>query len=257
MISRLFVTIISIYFSLTLLSIVNAHLNARPKVSRRTWDQAIAMAKSFVEQLNLTEKCAMMSGVAGPCTGNVLSIPRLNFNGMCFANAPTGVGDNVLESTAFTPGIHIAASWDRDLFYKRGAAICKEFQGKGVHFALGPMMNIDRNARHGRNWEGFGSDPYLSGENSFFYVQAMQDQGVVATAKHYICNEQETNRNFGGSDISYRPSYSANLDDKTMHEIYLWPFALSVAAGVGSVMCSYNRVNDTQACQNKLVLNQF
>ncbi len=85
-------------------------------------------------------------------------------------------------------------TWDRDLFYKRGAAIGKEFHNKGIHFALGPMTNIDRNARHGRNWEGFGADPYLSGENAFFYIQAVQDQGVVATAKHYICNEQETHR---------------------------------------------------------------
>jgi hypothetical protein len=99
MVGRLFVAIISIYFSLTLLSIVNAKLNARPKVFRRAWDEAIAMAKSFVQQLNLTEKCAMTSGVQGPCTGNVLSIPRLNFTGVCFQDSPSGVGDNVLETT--------------------------------------------------------------------------------------------------------------------------------------------------------------
>jgi beta-glucosidase len=85
----------------------------------------------------------------------------------------------------------------------------------------------------------------------------MQDQGVVATAKHYICNEQETNRKFDGSDISYKPSYSTNLDDKTMHEIYSWPFASSIAAVVDSVICSYNRVNDTQACQNDKTLNEL
>jgi beta-glucosidase len=112
------------------------------------------------------------------------------------------------------------------------------------------MMNIDRNARHGRNWESFGADPYLSGENAFFFVQAVQDQGVVATAKHYICNEQDTNRNPGPLR-----SYSANLNDKTMHEVYLWPFASSVAAGVGSIMCSYNEVNGTPACQNNQTLN--
>ena len=123
------------------------------------------------------------------------------------------------------------------------------------------MMNIDRNARHGRDWEGFGADPYLSGENAFFYVQGVQDQGVVATAKHYICNEQETHRlddtldTISLPDIGYKKSYSANLDDKTMHEIYLWPFASSVAAGVGSVMCAYNEVNNTPACQNDKTLN--
>ncbi|CAF4299796.1 unnamed protein product [Rotaria sordida] len=125
------------------------------------------------------------------------------------------------------------------------------------------MMNIDRNARYGRNWEGFGSDPYLAGENSFYYVQGIQDQGVVATAKHYICNEQETNRLICPSNSQNQSdrwncrAYSANVDDKTMHEIYLWPFASSVAAGVGSVMCSYNQVNDTPACQNDKILNKL
>ena len=248
--NRFLLLIIAACFSFTLSSKLGSNSDGHPKISTRTWDQAIAMAKAFVKQLNLTEKCAMTSGVGGPCVGNVLPIPRLNFSGLCFQDSPSGVGDNVQYSTAFAPGIHIAASWDRDLFYRRAVAIAKEFRGKGVHFALGPMMNIDRNARHGRNWEGFGSDPYLSGENAFSYVQAVQDQGVVATAKHYICNEQETNRNYGPI-----PSYSANVNDKTIHEIYLWPFASSVTAGVGSVMCSYNRVNGTPACQNNKTLN--
>ena len=248
--SRFAVLIVAAYFSFTLSSIVDHNSNVHLKVPGRTWDQAIAMAKAFVQQLNLTEKCAMTAGMKGPCDGNVLPIPRLNFTGLCFEDAPSGVSDDVLYSTAFAPGIHIAASWDRDLFYQRAVAIAKEFRGKGIHFALGPMMNIDRNARHGRNWEGFGSDPYLSGENAFYYVQGIQDQGVVANAKHYICNEQETNRNYGPI-----PSYSANVNDKTIHEIYLWPFASSIAAGVGSVMCSYNRVNGTPACQNNKTLN--
>jgi beta-glucosidase len=259
--SRLVVVIFAAVLSFSLSTVVDSNSNARPKVQSRTWDEAVAMAKSFVAQLNLTEKCGMTAGVGGPCAGNVLPIPRLNFNGMCFQDSPSGVGDGVLQSTPFAAGIHIAATWDRDLFYQRGAAIGKEFRGKGVHFTLGPMMNIDRNARHGRNWEGFGSDPYLSGENAFAYVQGLQDQGVVATAKHYICNEQETNRFYGlpGNvnqvDPSNSKGYSANLDDKTIHEIYLWPFASSVAAGAGSVMCSYNQVNGTQACQNDRTQN--
>ena len=116
------------------------------------------------------------------------------------------------------------------------------------------MMNIDRNALHGRNWEGFGADPFLSGENAFYFVQGFQEQGVVATAKHYIYNEQETNRSYQPK-IGRSQGYSTNLDDKTMHEIYLWPISASVAAGVGSVMCSYNRVNGTQACRGSQLLN--
>jgi beta-glucosidase len=171
----------------------------------RTWDEAIALAKAFAGQMTLEEKCNMTSGVGGHCVGFVSPVLHLNFGGLCFQDSPSGVGDGVQSSTAFSAGIHIAATWDRDLFYERTAAIGEEFRGKGVHFALGPMMNIDRNALHGRNWEGFGADPYLSGENSFYYVQGIQHQGVVATAKHYICNEQESNR-------TYHPAIGPNQD---------------------------------------------
>ncbi|CAF1390313.1 unnamed protein product [Rotaria sordida] len=259
--NHLFVIIIIVGFSFTYSTVINLNSNKQSKHSSRTWDQAIAMAKAFVAQLTLEEKCNMTAGIRGPCAGHIFPVSHLNFKGLCFQDSPSGVGGGVLYSTAFVPGIHIAASWDQDLFYKRGAAIGKEFQGKGVNVILGPMINIDRNARHGRNWEGFGADPYLSGENSFYYIQGIQDQGVIATAKHYICNEQETNRFFGlpgfpnRSDAINAKGYSVNIDDKTIHEIYLWPFASSVAAGVGSVMCSYNQINGTQACQNDKILN--
>ncbi|CAF4840027.1 unnamed protein product [Rotaria sp. Silwood1] len=223
-------------------------------VATRTWDEAIALAKEFTAQMTLEEKCNMTAGVGSHCAGFVSPVPHLHFGGLCFQDSPSGVGDGVQFSTAFIAGIQIAATWDRDLFYQRAAAIGQEFRGKGIHFALGPMMNIDRNALHGRNWEGFGADPYLSGENSYYYVHGLQDQGVVATAKHYICNEQESNRTYHPT-TGPSQGYSANLDDKTMHEIYLWPFADSVAAGAGSVMCSYNQVNGTQACQNNKILN--
>jgi beta-glucosidase len=259
--NHLWVFLVTICFSLTFSAVVGSSSNEYHRVQSRTWDEAIAMAKSFTAQLNLTEKCRMTEGAGTACEANIIDVPRLNFSGLCYLDSPSGAGDKVLHSTAFAAGIHIAATWDRDLFYKRGVAIGKEFYGKGVNVVLGPMMNIGRNARHGRNWEGFGADPYLSGENAFAYVQGVQDQGVIATAKHYICNEQETNRlsntlsHQSIADISNIQTYSAYLDDKTIHEIYLWPFACSVAAGIGAVMCSDNRVNGTQACQNDKILN--
>ena len=260
--SRLLVSIVAIYFSFTVSAIVDSQTTFQPQVQVRTWDQAIAMAKALVTQLSLEEKCHLTAGVGGPCAGNIPSISRMNISSFCLQDTPSGVGDGVIYSTAFVGGIHIAATWDRDLFYQRAVAIGKEFRGKGVHYALDPMMNIDRNARHGRNWEGFGSDPYLSGENSFFYIQGLQDQGVVATAKHYICNEQDTHRSgvMKGAENTTEGTkdpivYSANLDDKTMHEIYLWPFASSVAAGTGSIMCSANEINETRAFQNDKTQN--
>ena len=257
---RFSLLIIGVCISFTFSTAVDP--NSDSPIQRRTWDQAIAMAKAFVAQLTLEEKCNMTAAVDGTCDHNIIPVPRVNFHGLCLQDSPNGVANGALHATAFATGVHIAATWDRDLFYQRAVAIGKELQGKGIHIVLGPVMNMDRNARHGRNWEGFGSDPYLAGENSFAWIQGVQDQGAVATAKHYICNEQETNREYyppndtiSESYGDSRRGYSANLDDKTMHEIYLWPFASSVAAGVGSIMCSYNKVNGTQACQNNQTLN--
>lgn len=255
LITPLLLICVAIFFSHTASAIDHSNANFQPSVTLRTWEQAVTMAKAFISQLTLEEKCHLTAGTGGPCVGNIASLPRVNFSGFCVQDTPSGVGDNVLYATAFVGGIHIAATWDRDLFYRRGVAIGKEFRGKGIHYAFGPMVNMDRNARHGRNWEGFGSDPYLSGENAFFYTQGVQDQGVVATPKHYICNEQDTHRSAMTKGTNDPIVYSANLDDKTIHEIYLWPFASSVAAGTGSIMCSSNEVNETRACQNNRTQN--
>ena len=122
-------------------------------------------------------------------------------------------------------------------------------------------MNIDCNALHGCHREGFDADLYLSDENSLFYVQGIQDQGAVTTAKDYICNEQGTNCFYGSAHGISRPRASnskgdsVNLNDKTMHEIYLWPFTATVAVGIRWIMCSYKQMNGFQACQNEKTLN--
>ncbi|OBZ74882.1 putative beta-glucosidase L [Grifola frondosa] len=129
----------------------------------------------------------------------------------------------------------------------RGLFMGQEHKGKGVNVALGPMMNMGRIAQGGRNWEGFGADPFLSGEAAFETVLGLQAGGVQACAKHFINNEQE----------HFRTQESSNVDDRTEHEIYLHPFLRAVMAGVSSVMCSYNLVNDTYACENDRTMNQL
>src|SRR5258708_6373053 len=94
---------------------------------------------------------------------------------------------------------------------------------------------------------------YLSGQLVSETIQGMQNAGVIACVKHYIANEQETNRS--NSQTGYGSAVSSNVDDRTLHELYLWPFADAVHAGVGSVMCSYNRLNNSYACQNSKTLN--
>lgn len=113
-------------------------------------------------------------------------------------------------------------------------------------------MNLARNAAAGRNWEGHGADPVLSGAFAVQNILGIQSQGVIACAKHFALNDQEHARGGGGA-----PAQSSNVDDRTFHELALWPFAESIHAGVASVMCAYNRVNGTFACSNRAILNDI
>lgn len=154
--------------------------------------------------------------------------------------------------TAFPAGITAGASWNEELIYQRGYAIGAESKAKGVHIILGPSVGpLGRSPLGGRNWEGFGSDPYLSGVGAYQGVRGIQDAGAQACIKHYIANEQEHFRGDGQN----RDTVSANVDDRTLHEVYLPPFAEAVRAGVASVMCSYNMINGSYGCQNSWALN--
>lgn len=148
--------------------------------------------------------------------------------------------------TAFTPGIQAASTWDVELMRQRGQYMGAEAKGCGVHVLLGPVGGpLGKLAQGGRNWEGFGPDPYLTGIAMAVTTEGMQSAGIQATAKHYIGNEQELNRE----------TMSSNIDDRTMHELYLWPFADAVHSNVASVMCSYNKLNSTWACENDKAMN--
>lgn len=115
---------------------------------------------------------------------------------------------------------------------------------------------MGRHTMGGRNWEGFSPDPYLTGRSMDATVRGIQDTGVQAVSKHFIGNEQETQRTRTVSeDGSVIEGISANIDDRTLHELYLWPFADAVKAGTASLMCSYNRVNQTYSCENDHLLN--
>ncbi|KAI0404102.1 glycosyl hydrolase family 3 N terminal domain-containing protein [Xylaria palmicola] len=214
------------------------------------WDEAYERAHEFVSKLTVTEKVNLTTGTgnqANLCTGNTGSIPRLGFRELCLQDGPVGVRYTDLNS-AFPAGINAAATWSRSLIRRRGEALGAEFRDKGIDVLLGPVVGpLGRDPAGGRNFEGFGPDPYLAGVAVAQTVEGTQSAGVIASVKHYILNEQE----------HYRGSISSNIDDKTMHELYLWPFADAVRAGVGSVMCSYNKINNTYACENTYVINQL
>ncbi|THW35907.1 putative beta-glucosidase [Aureobasidium pullulans] len=220
------------------------------------WAGAYEKARAFVSQLTLAEKVNLTTGVGWEselCVGNTGSIPRLGFKALCLQDSPLGVrfGDFV---SAFSAGVTVAATWDRKLAYERGHDMGSEHRDKGVDVMLGPVVGpLGRSPEGGRNWEGFSPDPVLSGVLNAETVKGIQDAGVIACTKHYILNEQEHFRQ-GGPNIS--DAVSANVDDITLHELYVWPFADAVRAGTGSVMCSYNQANNSYVCQNSHLLNK-
>jgi beta-glucosidase len=206
------------------------------------WADAYAKAQIIVSNMTLAEKVNLTSGTGylmGPCVGNTGSALRFGIPNLCLQDGPLGIR-NTENNTAFPAGVTTGATWDKELIYARGVAIGEEARGKGINVQMGPVVGpLGRKPRSGRIWEGFGADPSLQGIAAAETIKGMQSTGVIATLKHYILNEQEMYRM---TDVLQR-GYSSDIDDRTLHEIYLWPFAEGVRVGVGSIMASYNDVS--------------
>ncbi len=210
----------------------------------------------MVEKMSLVEKVNITTGTgwsSNLCVGTTGPANSVGFPSLCLQDGPLGIrwADH---STAFPAGITTGATWNRDLMYRRGRAHGLEARMKGVNVLLSPCMGpLGRMAAGGRNWEGFGSDPVLQGVGAAETIKGIQESGVMATAKHWVANEQEHFRQ--SFEWGLPNAMSSNMDDRTLHELYAWPFAESVRAGVASVMCSYEMVNNSYACGNSKILN--
>lgn len=142
-------------------------------------------------------------------------------------------------ATAFPVGTALAQSWNVSLLEQVGQAVAKEMKEYGVTYWLAPALNIQRNPLCGRNFEYFSEDPLISGKSAAAIVRGVQSQqGLYATIKHFLCNNQEDNRNH----------VSSNVHERTLREIYLKGFKIAVRdANAAAVMTSYNRINGVYA----------
>jgi len=221
-----------------------------------SWADSYGKAQKLVERMTLVEKVNITTGTGWGmdlCVGTTGQAAQVGFPSLCLQDGPLGIrfAD---RSDALPAGITVGSTWNRNLMRKRGEAHGRQAKLKGVNVLLGPSMGpLGRNPAGGRNWEGFGSDPVLQAVAAAETIKGIQSQGVQATAKHYIGNEQEHFRR--PLEWGLPEALSSNIDDRTLHELYLWPFAESVRAGVSSVMCSYQMVNNSYACQNSWLLN--
>ena len=151
-------------------------------------------------------------------------------------------------ATCFPTGSCIASSWDKNALALLGKSIALEAKKENVDLILGPGMNIKRSPLCGRNFEYYSEDPYLSGTLAASYVNAMQEEGVGSCVKHFACNNQEKRRQ----------TSSSNVNERTLHEIYLRGFEIAVkSAQPHAIMCSYNKLNGTFVCHNKYLLTDI
>ncbi len=200
-------------------------------------EEAKAKAADLVSKMTLEEKLEYIGGYK---SFYIRAIPRLGIPEIRMADGPQGVRNNT-KSTMYASGIAAAATWNREAVYNMGVGLGQDSRARGVHILLGPGVNIYRSPLCGRNFEYFGEDPYLSAQTAVNYIKGVQSQGVMACIKHFAANNQEWNRHHVSSDV----------DERTLHEIYLPPFRAAVEqAGVGAVMCSYNLINSVHASEN-------
>ena len=188
-------------------------------------------------------------GAAGEIYGN----KRFGLSKLYLADGPAGLRisserknfDKKLYSTAFPVGSLVASTWDKNLAFEIGNAMGSEAKSYGVDIILAPGMNLHRNPLCGRNFEYFSEDPVLSGNIAAGIVNGIQKNNVGACPKHFVVNNQETDR----------MKNNAQVDERTLREIYLKGFEIMVKKSQPwAIMSSYNKLNGKYVTVNKRLL---
>src|SRR5215216_7025596 len=210
--------------------------------------------QSILAKMTLEEKAALCTG-ASPWT--TTPVERLGVPELIMSDGPHGVrrvpdvhamAIESLPATCFPTASCLASTWDVDLIHKMGEALAEECIALNVDVLLGPGANMKRSPLGGRNFEYFSEDPYLAGEMAASIIDGIQSKGVGTSLKHYAANNQEFQRF----------SISAEVDERTLREIYLPAFEKAVKkAKPWTVMCSYNKVNGTFASEHTHLLTEI
>ena len=211
--------------------------------------------KDALSRMTLHEKVKMLHAQSKFTSAGV---PRLGIRQLNMDDGPHGVREELVWDewkaagwtndfcVAFPSLTCLAATWNRDLSSLYGISISEEFAYRGKDVMLGPGVNIARTPLNGRAFEYMGEDPLLAGEMVVPYIQAVQQNGVACCLKHFVLNDQETDRF----------SVNVNISERAMREIYLAPFQRAVEkAHVYSIMGSYNLWHNVHCSQSDELLN--
>lgn len=250
---------------------------ARAKTDAAKEAVARNRARALIGAMTLEQKMQQLTGSMPEllhelpdCYGarHVSAIPALQIPTFRISNGPVGVGQNdcvsrsvydrvasgkgrftdaythptSAQATALPSGMGVAASFDPSTAALFGEVIATEMNNLGLHVFEAPGANMARLPILGRNFEYFGEDPFLTGTMAVAETRAVQSHGLIAMAKHFVANEQETNRQ----------TIQETIDPQALRELYLLPFEMAVKDGrVASIMCAYNYVNTVSSCENE------
>ena len=207
-------------------------------------DPADIKARALLKEMTLDEKLSLVSGENWMYTK---SVERLGIPSLRMSDGPQGLGTHG-PSTAYPSTVLLTATWNEALASSYGHSLGRDARARGVDILLGPAVNIYRAPWCGRNFEYMGEDPYLASRIAVNYIQGVQDEGVMATVKHFLGNNSDYDRN----------NISNDIDERALHEIYLPVFRSAVQeAGVGALMTSYNLMNGVWTTENPYLLKDI
>lgn len=211
--------------------------------------------RDLIAQMTLEEKASLCSGAD---FWHTKSCERLGIPASMVSDGPHGLrkqndkADHLgvnesIKAVCFPAGCGTAASFNRDLLYRMGETIGNECQAEDVSVILGPAVNIKRSPLCGRNFEYYSEDPVVASEIAGALIRGVQSKNVGTSIKHFLANNQETRR----------MSVDEQIDERTLHEIYLAAFEGAVKkAKPWTVMCSYNKINGTYAAAHHKYLTE-
>ena len=216
-----------------------------------THAQAVARARQIVAKMTLDEKISELHGVHDATRYRMVpGVPRLGIPDFWMTNGPAGVGPGGASpqppATAMPAPIALAATWDPELAHTYGKLEAEETRSLGSLLFESPDINIARVPQGGRVFESFGEDPFLTGRIAVATIEGIQSTSIMANVKHYLANNQETDRK----------SVDEKIGERALREIYMPAFEASIKeAHSASLMCAYPKVNGAFDCENASMLN--
>ncbi|WP_411102351.1 beta-glucosidase family protein [Streptomyces sp. cmx-4-9] len=209
-----------------------------------------ARVASLLERLTLEEKTALLHGAPDPAplgqAGYLPGVARLGIPALRIADGSAGVRV-AAAATALPAPVLLASAFDPALAREYGRVIGREARALGQDVLLAPMANLIRTPYAGRNFETFAEDPRLTADLVAAVVRGIQDEGVVATVKHFALAHQEKGRD----------TVDVIVGEQALHETELRGFEAAVAAGAGAVMAARHKVNGAAAGESGPLLGEL